>query len=63
MHTRHTVSLTSFDNAEDWIMSDDDHITDPLDILILAELERDAELAGFDSVDEFLHANPDIHFN
>ena len=63
MHTRHTVSLTSFDNAEDWIMSDDDHITDPLDILILAELEHDAELAGFDSVDDFLHANPSILFN
>lgn len=63
MHTRHTVSLTSFDNAEDWIMSDDDHITDPLDILILAELEHDAELAGFDNVDDFLHANPSILFN
>ena len=63
MHARHTVSLTSFDNADDWIMTTNDQLTDPLDILIRAELEHDADLAGFDSVDDYLHANPSILFN
>lgn len=62
MHQRHLVSLTSFDNADDWIMFGDVEDT-PLNRLIHDELEHDAELAGFDSVDDFLHANPSLILN
>ena len=62
MHLRHTVSFSNFDNADDWLMLDD-HIADPLEILVHEELIHDAELAGFDSVDDFLHANPDFVLN
>lgn len=57
MHLSHNISI------EDWMLVDDSQIMDPLEILIRAELEHDADLAGFDSVDDFLHANPEITFN
>jgi hypothetical protein len=61
MHPRHVIQIDTFENS-DWIMSDDS-ISDPLEILIRQELEHDAEMAGFDSVDDYLHANPDLTFN
>lgn len=57
MHLHHAISI------EDWMLIDDSQIMDPLEILIRAELEHDADLAGFDSVDDYLHANPEITFN
>lgn len=63
MNARHITSLTAFDTPDDWLLSNDDVVTDPMEILILMELEHDAELAGFDSVDDYLHANPDVILN
>lgn len=57
MHLRHSISI------EDWMLIDDTQAMDPLEILIRAELEQDADLAGYDSVDDYLHANPEITFN
>lgn len=62
MHLRHSISLSSIDNADDWLMLDD-NICDPLEILLHEELTHDAELAGFDNIDDFLHANPDLIFS
>lgn len=62
MHQRHIVSLTSFDNADDWIMLDDSSAS-PLDLLIRKELELLAEDQGFDSVEEFLAVNPNYAHN
>ena len=57
MHLHHNVSI------EDWMLIDDSQTMDPLEILIREELAHDADLAGFDSVDDYLHANPEIAFN
>lgn len=54
MHLRHTVSI------EDLLFLTADTTSDPLEILIRAELEQDADLAGYDSVDDYLNANPEI---
>jgi hypothetical protein len=51
------ISLTSLDNADDWLLTDPIN-QDPLELLIRAELEAEAELAGFDSVDDYLAINP-----
>jgi hypothetical protein len=62
MHLSHTISLSVIDNTDDWLLADD-RISDPLEILIHEELCHDAELAGFDSVDDFLNSNPDYFLN
>lgn len=63
MHSRHIISLDAIDNADDWLLLGDPHATDPLHVLIQAELQQDAELAGFDTVDDYLHAHPEITLN
>jgi hypothetical protein len=44
------ISLTSFDNADDWLLVEE---VTPLDVLLM----REAEAAGFEDVESYLAAN------
>jgi hypothetical protein len=59
MSLRHfEISYDALDNASDYLLGSD--ALDPLQQLLAAELELEAEIAGYDSVGDYLIDNPHI---
>ena len=52
------ISYDALDNASDYLLGSD--ALDPLQQMLAAELELEAEVAGYDSVGEYLIDNPHI---
>ena len=59
-HVHHTVSYDSLTNPEEWLMPDPSPFSDPLSALLAAEYEQEAEIAGYESVADYLHSNPSV---
>lgn len=59
-HSNRTISYDNFTDPEEWLMPDPSPFSDPLSALLARECEMEAEIAGYESVADYLHSNPGV---
>jgi hypothetical protein len=55
-----TISFDDLSNPEDWLLADPSPFANPLSAMLAREYEQDAQIAGFESVADYLQSYPGI---